>query len=879
MSEPEAPVEEPYGGSEPRELADEMRTSYLDYAMSVIVGRALPDVRDGLKPVHRRVLYAMDELGLQPGRPHVKCAKVVGETMGTYHPHGDQAIYDTLVRMAQPFSSRALLVDGQGNFGNVDGFSAAAMRYTECRLSRVATLMLRDIDADTVDFGPNYDGSREQPLVLPARFPNLLVNGSAGIAVGMATNIPPHNLAEAVNATIAMVRNPDVTLDELMAIMPGPDFPTGGVIMGMAGIRAAYATGRGKIRLRARTDIEELPNGRSAIVVTELPFTVKKGGDEGVIAKIAELAVEKVVPEVSDVKDHSSDEGMRIVIELKKDAVATVVLNKLFKHTQLQVTFGANMVSLVDGVPRTLGVQDMLRHYIAHQRDVIVRRTKFQLDRAERRCHILDGYLIALGNLDAVIQLIRSSKDQEQARQNLQTEFGMSEVQAQAIVDLRLGRLTGLEQDAIRAEHAELTAKIAELRDILANESRVSDVIIDELEAIAAEFADDRRSEITPVDGEIDIEELIADEEMVVTITHGGYVKRLPVGTYRAQRRGGVGVRGMQTKDDDWIEHLFTASTHDYVLFFTSFGKVYRAKAYELPLGTREARGRALVNVLALQEGEKVMAAFTTRDYTEGKYLVFGTRRGVVKKTEFLAYNTVLKTTGIIAINLREGDELVDVRLTDGDDRILLVSKGGQAALFSEQKVRPMGRSAAGVTGMKLAADDEVIALRVPRDEDDVLVITDGGYGKRTPISEYRETGRGAKGVRTISAKAEAERGSLVAAHCVTGEEDLIVTTASGIVTRMSVGEVRSMGRSTSGVRIQRIKGEEDRVSSCAIVPAEEDVPEDEAADPEAEVKEAVEVPVEATDAEAEALADAVAEDPADDADDEIAPADADEDA
>ncbi len=879
MSEPEAPVEEPYGGSEPRELADEMRTSYLDYAMSVIVGRALPDVRDGLKPVHRRVLYAMDELGLQPGRPHVKCAKVVGETMGTYHPHGDQAIYDTLVRMAQPFSSRALLVDGQGNFGNVDGFSAAAMRYTECRLSRVATLMLRDIDADTVDFGPNYDGSREQPLVLPARFPNLLVNGSAGIAVGMATNIPPHNLAEAVNATIAMVRNPDVTLDELMAIMPGPDFPTGGVIMGMAGIRAAYATGRGKIRLRARTDIEELPNGRSAIVVTELPFTVKKGGDEGVIAKIAELAVEKVVPEVSDVKDHSSDEGMRIVIELKKDAVATVVLNKLFKHTQLQVTFGANMVSLVDGVPRTLGVQDMLRHYIAHQRDVIVRRTKFQLDRAERRCHILDGYLIALGNLDAVIQLIRSSKDQEQARQNLQTEFGMSEVQAQAIVDLRLGRLTGLEQDAIRAEHAELTAKIAELRDILANESRVSDVIIDELEAIAAEFADDRRSEITPVDGEIDIEELIADEEMVVTITHGGYVKRLPVGTYRAQRRGGVGVRGMQTKDDDWIEHLFTASTHDYVLFFTSFGKVYRAKAYELPLGTREARGRALVNVLALQEGEKVMAAFTTRDYTEGKYLVFGTRRGVVKKTEFLAYNTVLKTTGIIAINLREGDELVDVRLTDGDDRILLVSKGGQAALFSEQKVRPMGRSAAGVTGMKLAADDEVIALRVPRDEDDVLVITDGGYGKRTPISEYRETGRGAKGVRTISAKAEAERGSLVAAHCVTGEEDLIVTTAGGIVTRMSVGEVRSMGRSTSGVRIQRIKGEEDRVSSCAIVPAEEDVPEDEAADPEAEVKEAVEVPVEATEAEAEALADAAAEDPADDADDEIAPADADEDA
>ena len=540
---------------------------------------------------------------------------------------------------------------------------------------------------------------------------------------------------------------------------------------------------------------------------------------------------------------------MRIVIELKKDAVATVVLNKLYKHTQLQVTFGANMVSLVDGVPRTLGLQDMLRHYIAHQRDVIVRRTKFQLDRAERRCHILDGYLIALGNLDAVIQLIRNSKDQEEARTNLQREFEMSEVQAQAIVDLRLGRLTGLEQDAIRAEHAELTAKIAELRDILANEHRVSEVIIEELSGVVDEFGDDRRSEITPVEGEIDIEELIADEEMVVTITNGGYVKRLPVDTYRAQRRGGVGVRGMQTKDDDWIEHLFTASTHDYVLFFTSFGKVYRAKAYELPLGTREARGRALVNVLALQEGERVMAAFTTRDYTEGRYLVFGTRKGIVKKTEFLAYNTVLKTTGIIAINLREGDELVDVRLTDGSDRILLVSKGGQAALFSEEKVRAMGRSASGVTGMKLVGDDEVIALRVPRDEDDVLVITDGGYGKRTAIDEYRETGRGAKGVRTISAKAEAERGALVAAHCVTGEEDLIVTTAGGIVTRMSVGEVRSMGRSTSGVRIQRIKGEDDRVSSCAIVPPDdgEDAP------PPAEPDAAIEEESDVVEAEADA--------------------------
>lgn len=819
MSEPELPAEPQ---TPPRELADEMRTSYLDYAMSVIVGRALPDVRDGLKPVHRRVLYAMDELGLQPGRAHVKCAKVVGETMGTYHPHGDQAIYDTLVRMAQPFSVRAVLVDGQGNFGNVDGFSAAAMRYTECRLSPIAVQMLRDIDADTVDFGPNYDGSREQPLVLPSRYPNLLVNGSSGIAVGMATNIPPHNLREAVDATIAMVRNPAIELDELMAIMPGPDFPTGGVIMGHAGIRSAYATGRGRIRLRARTEIEELPNGRSAIVVTELPFTVKKGGDDGVIAKIAELAVEKVVPEVSDVKDHSSDEGMRIVIELKRDAVATVVLNKLFKHTQLQYTFGANMVALVDGVPHTLGLRELLRHYIAHQRDVIVRRTKFQLDRAERRCHVLDGYLIALADLDAVIQLIRDSSDQEDARRNLMDRFGMSEVQAQAIVDLRLGRLTGLEQDAIRAEHAELTAKIAELRGILADETRVADVIVDELERIRDEFGDDRRTEITAVEGEIDVEELIADEEMVITVTNGGYVKRVPVDTYRQQRRGGVGVRGMQTKEDDWIEHLVLASTHDYVLFFTSFGKVYRAKAYMLPIGTRESRGRALVNVLPLREGERVMAAFKTRDYSEGRYLVFGTRRGTVKKTEFSAYNTVLKSDGIIAINLREGDELVDVRLTDGDDRIAMISRRGQAVVFHEEKVRSMGRSAAGLIGMRLSGDDEVIALRVPTDEDDLLVITDRGYGKRTPIGEYRETGRGAKGVRTIAAKAEEERGLLVGALTVTGDEDLLVMTASGIVTRLSVGEVRQMGRSTSGVRIQRIRDDEDRVSAIALVPEED---------------------------------------------------------
>ncbi len=815
MSEAEVPT-----GPEvpPRELADEMRTSYLDYAMSVIVGRALPDVRDGLKPVHRRVLYAMDELGLQPGRPHVKCAKVVGETMGTYHPHGDQAIYDTLVRMAQPFSVRAVLVDGQGNFGNVDGFSAAAMRYTECRLSPIAVQMLRDIDADTVEFGPNYDGSREQPLVLPARYPNLLVNGSSGIAVGMATNIPPHNLREAIDATIAMIRDPEIELDALMEYLPGPDFPTGGVIMGRAGIRSAYATGRGRIRLRARTDIEELPNGKSAIVVTELPFTVKKGGDDGVIAKIAELAVEKVVPEVADVKDHSSDEGMRIVIELKKDAVASVVLNKLYKHTPLQFTFGANMVALVDGVPRTLGLRELLRHYIAHQRDVIVRRTKFQLDRAERRCHVLDGYLIALGDLDAVIQLIRDSSDQEDARQNLMRVFSMSEVQAQAIVDLRLGRLTGLERDAIRAEHAELTAKIAELRGILADEAKVAEVVIGELEQIRDEFGDDRRSEITAVEGEIDVEELIADEPMVITVTHGGYVKRLPVDTYRQQRRGGVGVRGMQTKEDDWIEHLVLASTHDYVLFFTSFGKVYRAKAYMLPVGTRESRGRALVNVLPLREGERVMAAFKTRDYSEGRYLVFGTRRGTVKKTEFAAYNTVLKSDGIIAINLREGDELVDVRLTDGDDRIAMVSRRGQAVLFHEEKVRAMGRSAAGLIGMRLEEGDEAIALRVPSEDDDLLVITERGFGKRTPISEYRETGRGAKGVRTIAAKAEDERGTLVGALTVSGEEDLLVMTASGIVTRLSVEEVRRMSRSTSGVRIQRVRGDEDRVSAIALV-------------------------------------------------------------
>src|SRR3954471_12934987 len=729
-------IDTPFGDGaiEPRELAEEMRASYLDYAMSVIVGRALPDVRDGLKPVHRRVLFSMEQLGLRSNRPYLKGAKVVGECMGVYHPHGDSAIYDTLVRLAQSFSSRYPLVDGQGNFGSIDGYGAAGMRYTECRLAPIATEMLRDLDEDTVDLEPNYDERKMMPSVLPARFPNLLCNGSSGIAVGMATNIPPHNLGEVIDACIALIDNPDVTLDELMTHVKGPDFPTGGIVMGTAAIREAYETGRGRIRVRAVAHIEPQKGGHDAIVITELPYQVRKGGDDGVIQKIAQLAQDKVIPGIRNVADQSDKTGMRIWIELRRDQVAKVVLNNLYKHTPLQNTFGANMVALVDGVPRTLGLKAMLRHYVDHQREVITRRTKYRLDRAERRAHILEGFLIALDNLDAVIELIRGSRDAEEARGGLIREFGLTEDQAVAILDMRLQRLTGLAQDEIRSEHAELVATITELRAILADEQRVLTLIKDELLEVRERYADARRTEIVPGEGEIDLEQLIREEDMVISITHSGYVKRLALSAYRQQKRGGVGVLAMDTKDEDWIEHLFVASTHDYVLFVTSVGKIYRLKVHELPEGQRQARGRALVNLLPLRDGEKVRTVMATRDFSEGEYLIQATRQGIVKKTRFKDYDTPLKADGIIAINIRPGDELIGARLTSGDDDVLLVSRRGQAVRFYEREARAMGRATGGVTGMRLRGDDEVISIEVAGDEADLLVITDNGFGKRTPL-------------------------------------------------------------------------------------------------------------------------------------------------
>jgi DNA gyrase subunit A len=810
------------GNVEPRELSDEMRASYLDYAMSVIVGRALPDVRDGLKPVHRRVLFAMSEAGLAPNRSYVKCATVVGDTMGRYHPHGDSAIYDTLVRLAQDFSSRYPLVDGQGNFGNIDGFSAAAMRYTECRLTPAAMQMLRDLDADTVDFGPNYDGKRQQPLALPARLPNLLVNGSQGIAVGMATNIPPHNVAETIDAVVAMIDDPHISVEGLMEHLPGPDFPTGGIIMGHAGIREAYTTGRGRIRVRARTEVEELANGRTAIVVTELPYMVRKGGDDGVVSRIAELVREGVIPEIADIADLNqkgkAGTAIRLELHLKRDAIPNVVLNKLFKHTALQSTFGANMVALVDNVPRTLGLRELIGHYVAHQKDVVTRRSQFELARAERQAHILEGYLVALDQLDAVIALIRASADADGARHGLMEQFELSEEQAQAILDLRLQRLTSLEQDRIRAEHAELMARIAELRAILGDEARVYALVKEELAAVRAELGDPRRTTIEDVEGEIDVEALIADEEMVISVTRDGYVKRVPLDDYRAQRRGGVGVRGMALKDDDPIEHIFVASAHDYVLFFTSVGKIYRVKVWQAPLAGREGRGRALQNLLPLREGERVMSIFRTRDYAEGRYLVFGTKFGIVKKTELKRYDTNLRADGIIALVIREGDELVDVRLANEGNRVMMVSRNGSAVSFDESDVRPMGRSAAGVRGMALRAGDEVIALRVPRPDDDLIVVTEQGYGKRTPVADYPIKGRGTMGVLTVDRQAIARRGPLAGAVTAGAGDDLMVITAGGIVTRQAVGEIRQTGRATQGVIVQKLRDPDDRIAAIAIV-------------------------------------------------------------
>ena len=804
------------GNIEPRGLEEEMRSAYLDYAMSVIVGRALPDVRDGLKPVHRRILFAMNELGLRPPRKHVKCATIVGEVMGKYHPHGDSPIYDTLARMAQDFSMRYPLVDGHGNFGNIDGWGAAAMRYTEARLDALATEMLRDIDQETVDFAPNFDGSKQEPLVLPARFPNLLVNGGSGIAVGMATNIPPHNLREVVAATLAYIDDPDIDVEGLMKHIKGPDFPTAGTILGREGIRDAYATGRGRIRVQAKAHIEPIGQGKEAIIVTELPFQVRKGGDGGVIEKIATLVHEKKLSEISDIRDESDRNGMRIVIELKRDAIPKVVLNKLFKHTPMQQTFGVNMVALVDNVPRTLSLREVIGHYVDHQREVIVRRTKYELRRAEERAHVLEGLLIALANLDEVIALIRGSQTPEVARTGLVERFELTVVQAQAILQLTLSRLTALEADKIKQEHADLIERIKELREILGDESRVMALIKEELAEIAETYGDDRRTEIVHAEGEIDIEDLIADQQMVISITHSGYIKSLPLSTYRQQRRGGVGVTGMDMKDDDYIEHLFVSSTHDYLLFFTNRGKVYRLKVYELPEASRTARGRALVNLLPLREGERVQSVLATRDFGEGKYLVFATRKGMVKKTEFGAYNTPIKADGIIAINIRDDDELIAVRRTSGHDDIIMVSRSGQAARFSEGQVRPMGRDTSGVRGMNVSQKgNAVLAMDVARDDQELLVVTENGYGKRTPIPDYPVKGRGTMGVKTITLTEN--KGALAGALVVREHQELVFISQNGMVQRTSVRGINRYGRASQGVKVMNIR-DDDQVSAVALV-------------------------------------------------------------
>ncbi len=805
------------GRVESRELEQEMRSSFLGYAMHVIVSRALPDVRDGLKPVHRRVLYAMWTNGNRAGRPYVKCANIVGAVMGNFHPHGDTAIYDTLVRLAQPFSQRYPLVDGQGNFGSIDDDPAAAMRYTEARLARLAEEMLRELDSDTVDFKPNYDESKREPEVLPARFPNLLVNGSSGIAVGMATNIPPHNLGEIVDAIVTMIDKPDANADDLMAHVKGPDFPTGAYIVGRSGIRDAYRTGRGRVVMRARAHIEELRGGKSAIVISELPYGVKKGGDSGVIKKIADLVNDKVLTEISDLADHSDRTGMRIQVELKRDAIPQVALNKLFKHTPLQTTFGYNAVALVGGVPRTLSLLELITHYLDFQREIVTRRSKHELRQAEKRAHILRGYLIALDHLDEAIALIRAAADTDAARSGLMERFELSELQATAILELRLRALTALERNRVQQEHDDLQERIGELRDLLGDELKIDALIKEELLELRAIYgkADDRRSEIVAAEDELSLEDMIAEEDMVIAITRSGYIKRLPVTAYREQRRGGIGVMGMDMKDEDYIEHLFVASTHDYILFFTSVGKVYRLKVHELPLGSRQSKGRAIVNLLPFTQAEQVRAVIQTRAFEEAQFLLFATKNGVVKKTRLAEYNTPLKADGIIAIRMRDGDELVAVRHVDPDADVLLVSRKGQAIRFGERDVRATGRATEGVRGMNLRTGDEVISAAIAQDDSDLLVVTENGFGKRTRVSDYPKKGRGGLGVKTV--QLTEARGQLAGARVVRDGYQVMLISTGGTVIKMPVEDVKRLGRSTQGVIVMRLR-EGETVSSLAPV-------------------------------------------------------------
>ncbi|WP_449622058.1 DNA gyrase subunit A [Robertmurraya sp. Marseille-Q9965] len=799
-------------------ISQEMRSSFLDYAMSVIVSRALPDVRDGLKPVHRRILYAMHDLGIHADKPYKKSARIVGDVIGKYHPHGDSAVYETMVRMAQDFNQRYMLVDGHGNFGSVDGDSAAAMRYTESRMSKIAMELLRDLNKDTIDYQDNYDGEEREPVVLPARYPNLLVNGTTGIAVGMATNIPPHQLGEVIDGVLAISRDPEITIQELMDIIPGPDFPTAGLILGRSGIRKAYETGRGSITLRAKVEIEQKSNGKEVIIVKELPYQVNKAR---LIEKIAELARDKKIEGITDLRDESDRKGMRIVIEVRKDANANVLLNNLYKQTALQTSFGINMLALVDGHPRVLNLKECLQYYLQHQQVVIRRRTEFELRKAEARAHILEGLRIALDHIDEVISLIRSSRTTEIAREGLMSTFGLSEKQAQAILDMRLQRLTGLERDKIEEEYQGLVQLIAELKAILADEEKILEIIREELLEIKDRFNDTRRTEIVTAGLEnIEDEDLIPRENIVVTITHNGYVKRLPVSTYRAQKRGGRGIQGMGTNEDDFVEHLITTSTHDTLLFFTNKGKVYRAKGYEIPEFSRTAKGLPIINLLEVDKGEWVNAIIPVSEFVDDWFLFFTTKEGVSKRTPLSSFANI-RNNGLIAVNLREGDELISVRLTDGNKEIIIGTKNGMLIRFPESDVRSMGRTATGVKGITLKNEnDEVVGMEVLEEGSEILIVTKNGYGKRTPSEEYRIQGRGGKGIKTCNITEK--NGDLVAMKAVTGEEDLMIITTGGVIIRMAVKDISMTGRSTQGVRLIRLnESDNEFVSTVAKVEKE----------------------------------------------------------
>ena len=799
-------------------LTSEMEDSFIDYAMSVIVSRALPDVRDGLKPVHRRILYGMNDLGVTPDKPHKKSARIVGDVMGKYHPHGDSAIYESMVRMAQPFSYRQMLVDGHGNFGSVDGDGAAAMRYTEARMSKIALEMLRDINKDTVDFGNNYDETEKEPLVLPARFPNLLVNGTTGIAVGMATNIPPHNLGEVINATTLLMDNPNATTMELMEVLPGPDFPTGGLVMGKSGIRKAYETGKGSITVRAKVDIEEMKNGKERIIVTELPYMVNKAK---LIERIAELGREKRVEGMTDLRDESSREGMRIVIEVRRDVSASVILNNLYKMTALQSSFGFNMLAIVSGEPKILSLKSILNHYITHQEEVIRRRTEFDKRKAEARAHILEGLRIALDHIDEIIRIIRSAEAEDIAKQELITTFSLSERQAQAILDMRLRRLTGLERDKIEKEYQELIALIADLKYILANHHRIVEIIKTELQDVKDKYDDPRRTELLV--GEVlslEDEDLIEEEDIVITLTHNGYIKRLANSEFRAQKRGGRGVQGMGMHDDDFVENLVSCSTHDTLLFFTNNGKVYQAKGYEIPEYGRTAKGIPIINLLGIDSSEKIEAIISVEgNASEDNYLFFTTRQGVVKRTATSSFSNI-RSNGLIAISLRENDELINVCVTDGTKKIIIGTHLGYSVTFDENDVRDMGRTATGVRGVRLRDDDYVVGMSIIDDDSEVLIITEKGYGKRTKGSEYPVKGRGGKGIKT--ANITDKNGPLSGLTTVDGSEDILLITDKGVIIRFSVESVSQTGRSTQGVRLIRLE-EDATVSTMAKVEAEDD--------------------------------------------------------